>query len=84
MVFFNHSNKNRTFLFTISLILMLSISSFLIISNQQNFTNDESPTKEFNKQIPKESNVYYEDTTGDAWDIYISGDYAYIADKNEG
>ena len=36
------------------------------------------------KRQPQESSVYYEDTTGSARGVYVSGDYAYVADYSSG
>jgi len=94
MVFCNHMNRNRIFLFTISLMLTLLTTTILttnnqiannqIVNNQITFINDESSTKGFDTQIPRESYIYYEDTTGFAYGVYVSGNYAYVADGPNG
>ena len=84
MALSNLLQKNRTFLFTISFILTSLITTVLITSNQVNLTNNESSIEGFDTQIPKESYVYYEDTTGFAYGVYVSGDYAYVAAATSG
>ena len=74
------------------LLLLIFMSVFIIIPNlliniqndieipiDENISNDVTNTK-----IPQESFVYYESTTGDAYDVYISGDYAYLAEYYSG
>jgi len=84
MAFFNNLKINRTFLFTISLILTISMTTVLITNNQITLTKNERTTEAFDTPIPRESDVYYEDTTGSAYDVYVSGDYAYVADYSSG
>lgn len=44
----------------------------------------ENPIEIINTQLPHSSSVYYEDTTGTAYDVYVSGDRAYLADGSSG
>ncbi|MFW9941495.1 MAG: hypothetical protein ACFFFT_10685, partial [Candidatus Thorarchaeota archaeon] len=69
------------------LIILLSITLIIIpnvlVSNQRDIevSFDEKNTIEvIIPQPPGVSSVYYEDTIGVARDIYVSGDYAYVAD----
>ena len=50
----------------------------------QIYTEEENPNEIINARPPKESSVYYEDTTGYAMDVCVSGDYAYVADHTSG
>jgi hypothetical protein len=84
MASFNYLKKNRIFLFTISLILTILITPVLTTSNKITLTKDEGSTEGFDLQIPSESYVYYENTAGDARSVYVSGDYAYVADETFG
>ena len=71
----------------IVLILALVIIPNLLVSNQGNIeiSIDEKNTNEvFTPQPPRVSSVYYEATTGNAMDVYVSGDYAYVADYDSG
>ncbi|MHA2066546.1 MAG: hypothetical protein ACXABY_19415, partial [Candidatus Thorarchaeota archaeon] len=36
------------------------------------------------RQVESLGQVYHEDTTGNAFDVYVSGDYAYVADSASG
>ena len=41
---------------------------------------DEKDSNEmFKEHLPRESSVFYETTSGDTYDVYVSGDYAYLA-----
>ena len=87
MVFLTNYSKNRIFLFTIFLILSILASPILIMSNQITFTmdaNDENLAEVFNTQIPKKSDTFYEETLGEAYDICVEGDYAYVVSFEEG
>ena len=44
----------------------------------------KNPNEVVNTHPPQESSVYYENTIGNARDVYVSGDYAYIADTDSG
>jgi len=44
----------------------------------------KNPNEVVNTHPPQESSVYYENTTGYANGIYVSGDYAYVADHSSG
>ena len=59
-------------------IIML-ILMFIIIP-----IDEKNPNVIDNTCPPQESSVHYEDTTGSAWDVYVSGDYAYVADSSSG
>ena len=59
----------------------------LLISIQRDFEipiDEKNPNEIINTQTPQESSVYYEDTTGYAGGVYVSGDYAYVADGFSG
>ena len=61
------------------MLVILLISIFILIP-----TKEKNPNELVNTQPPRISLVYYEDTTGFACDVYVSGDYAYIADESSG
>ena len=75
-------------------ILLIILLSFifivipnLLISIQRDIEirfDEKNPNEMINTQPPQESSVYYEDTTGYALGIYVSGDYAYVADSGSG
>ncbi len=61
----------------IVLILTLIIIPNLLVSNQGNIETsiDEKNTNEaITPQLPRGSHVYYENTTGGAQGVYVSGD----------
>ena len=85
MAFFYQLDKNQKFLFTISLIFTLLLTSVdLINSNEIQPTNESNSINLIDTQIPMESNVYYEYTIGFAYCVCVSGDYAYVTDSIEG
>jgi len=54
----------------------------LLISTQRDIDSpidEKNPNEIINTRPPPETSVYYEDTTGDAYGVYVSGNYAYIA-----
>ena len=55
------------------MLIILLISIFIVIPNL--FSN---------KRPPQEFSVYLNETSGDAHGVYVSGDYAYVADGWEG
>ena len=61
------------------LLVILFISLFLLIP-----VEERNPNEINNTRLPQKSSVYYEDTTGDAYGVYVSGDYAYVADGSSG
>ena len=70
----------------VKLIILLSLAliivPILLVSNQREteIPFDKKNTIEIiTPQPPSVSSVYYKDTTGPARDIYVSGDYAYVA-----
>ena len=46
--------------------------------------DDNIPIDIFNTRTPQESLVYYEDTTGNVYGVYVDGDYAYLAGNSSG
>ena len=72
------------------LLIILLISMFIVIPNllisiQRDLKiliDKKNPNEIINTRLPQGSSVYYEDTTGNAFDVYVSGDYAYVADYN--
>ncbi len=59
----------------------------LLISIKRDFEipiEEKNPNEIINTRPPQESSVYYEDTTGEAFGVYVSGDYAYVADLESG
>jgi hypothetical protein len=79
--------KKRNILLAILLISMFIIIPNLLISIQREIEipiDEKNPNEIINTRLPQISSVYYEDTTGDASGVYISGDYAYVADGPSG
>ncbi len=74
------------------LLIILLISMFIVIPNllisiQRDIEipiEEKNPNEIINTRPPQESSVYYEDTTGWACGVYVSGDYAYVADGPSG
>ncbi|TKJ26616.1 MAG: hypothetical protein CEE42_04550 [Promethearchaeota archaeon Loki_b31] len=74
------------------LLIILLISMFIVIPNllisiQREIEipiEEKNPNEIINIRPPQESSVYYEDTTGSARGVYVSGDYAYVADDTSG
>ncbi|MFX1426166.1 MAG: hypothetical protein ACFFBE_06910, partial [Promethearchaeota archaeon] len=66
--------------------LLILIPNLLIcIKKDSEFPFDEkNPSKIFNTQLPQVCFAYYEDTTGNAYSVYVSGDYVYVADGDSG
>jgi len=70
------------------LLIIVLISIFVVIPNlliyiQRDFEisiDEKNPNEIINTWSPQESSVYYEETTGYAHGVYVSGDYAYVAD----
>jgi len=78
---------NNTKPIKLKLILVLSLALIIIpnllIRNQRDNPvsfDEKNPNEIINTRPPQESSVYYEDTNGDARDVYVSGNYAYVAD----
>ncbi len=46
--------------------------------------DEKKPNEIINTRPPQESSVYYEDTIGYAYSVYVSGDYAYVAYDSSG
>ena len=61
------------------LLVILLISLFIVISIEE-----KNPNEINNTRLPQKSSIYYENTTGDAYGVYVSGDYAYVADGSSG
>jgi hypothetical protein len=85
MAFFNHfKKKNRTFSVTFFLILTLSTTMTLFMDKQMTHLHNERSLKGLDTPSPKASYVYYENTVGTAYDVFVSGNYAYVADGPSG
>ena len=79
--------KKINILLNVLLISMLIVIPNLLISIQRDIEipiEEKNPNISINTRLPQESPVYYEDTWGQAWGIYVSGDYAYMADGSSG
>jgi len=79
--------KKINILLNVLLISMFIVIPNLLISIQRDFEipiDEKNPNEIINTRPPQESSVYYEDTTGWATDVYVSGDYAYVADGESG
>jgi len=57
------------------LLVILLLSMFIVIPIEK-----KNPNESNNTLLPQISSVYYEDTTGLAHSVFVSGDYAYVAD----
>ena len=65
-------------------ILISTVVIISILLTSVNNVNDGGAIGTTDSEPLKNSSVYYEDTIGSAWDIFVSGDYAYIADQSSG
>ncbi len=66
---------------------MFIVTPNLLISIQREIgipIDEKNFNEIINTRPPQESSVYYEPTTGAAYDVYVSGDYAYVADDGSG
>ena len=61
------------------LLVILLISMFIVIP-----FDEKKPNEIINILQPQVSSVYYEDTNDLARGVYVSGDYAYVADYYSG
>ncbi|GAH46287.1 unnamed protein product, partial [marine sediment metagenome] len=80
-------SKKINVLLVILLISMFIVIPDLLISIQREIEipiDEKNPNEIVNTRPPQESSVYYEDTTGSAYGVYVSGDYAYVADGGSG
>ncbi|MBA7512300.1 hypothetical protein ES705_04304 [subsurface metagenome] len=80
-------SKKINILLIITLISMYIVIPNLLISIQRNIEipiDERNPNEIINTRPPQESSVYYEATTGLAYGVYVSGDYAYVADYDSG
>jgi len=80
------SKKNKILVATIFISMFLVIPN-LLISTQRDIktsNNEKKPNEIINTLLPQESSVYYENTTGEALGVHVSGDYAYIAGYSPG
>lgn len=73
----------------VKLIILLSLAliivPILLISNQRDFEvffDEKINNEDDDPRSPRVSTVYHEDTNGNAYKVYMSGDYAYIADNS--
>ena len=76
-------SKKKNIWLVILLISMFILIPNLLISIQRDIQNpidERNPNEIINTRPPQISSVYYEDTTGAARGVCVSGDYAYIAD----
>jgi len=73
-------NINKLKLISIVIITLILIPVLLagVESDYKDPLNKRSTIGLFN------SPVYYEDTTGYSWGVHVSGDYAYVADRESG
>ena len=71
----------------IILISMFIVIPNLLISIQRGIEipiEEKNPNEIINTRPPQASSVYYENTTGFSYGVYVSGDYAYVADDDSG
>ena len=82
----NKSKKNKILLVIILISMFLVIPNFLISKqNNSGFEFNEKDSNEIiNTRLPRESSVYYADTSSWGYGVHVSGDYAYIADALSG
>ena len=79
--------KKLNILLICLLISMLIVIPNLLISIQRDSEipiEEKNPNEIINTRPPQASPIYYENTTGIALDVYVSGDYAYVADGDSG
>jgi len=79
-----YNTKQRTYtskgiILIISVLLILPIFSTLIQGEIQFFSNPTNIMEKPDQDPLRNSNVYHRDFSGDGWDIFISGDCAFIA-----
>jgi len=81
-----NSNKLQIKLILGLILTLIIIPNFLLSNHREiEVCFDEKNTNEvISLQTPIESFVYYMDTTGNAERVYVSGNYAYIADGFSG
>ena len=82
-----NKSKKKKILLIVLLISMFIVVPNLLISIQREIEipiDEKNPNEMINTRPPQESSVYYEDTTGYSWSVYVNGDYAYVADKTSG
>jgi len=80
-------SKKINILLVIPLISMIIVFPNSLISIQRDLEipiEEKNPNEISNTRPPQKSSVYYVDTTGIAFGVYVSGDYAYVADGNTG
>ncbi len=85
---FNIRKKFRILgLLIITSLLFLMLIPNLPLSNYKNHNvsvHEKKIDEFFVPQIPRESTVYYRDINGNAYGVYISGNYAYVAAGSSG
>ncbi|MHA1534209.1 MAG: hypothetical protein ACTSP8_05705 [Promethearchaeota archaeon] len=80
-------SKKTNILLKVLLISMFFVIPCMLINNQRNIEtpiDEKNPNEIINTQSPQASSPYYEDTTGEAEDVHVRGDYAYVADGPSG
>ena len=78
-------NKNILMIILLSFLCIVIPNLLIGIQRDIEISIDDKITNEIiNTRLLRESSVYYEDTTGWASDVYVSGDYAYVADGSSG
>lgn len=74
-------NKKLNIILILVLFLALIMIPYLSVSNQGNIENifdEKDPFEIHNRQVPREASVYYEDTDGNARNVFVSGDFVYV------
>ena len=84
MILLKKMKENRILTIIIFFMFTIQISKVLISSNQMPLRNDVFIAEKFDIQIPRTSDVFYENTTGEATDVFVNGDYVYLVDWNSG
>jgi hypothetical protein len=88
MIYYNQKNKKcfkfKRIVILISVLIVLPVFFSSIQGDTAFFANDSNSKENFDIPSLRDSSVYYEDTNGYAYDVFVSGDYAYIADHSSG
>ena len=88
MIYYNQKNKKsskfKRIIILISVLIVLPAFFSSIQGDTVFFANNTNSKENFDIPSLRDSSVYYEDTNGHANGVFVSGDYAYVADGNSG
>ncbi|MHA1671239.1 MAG: hypothetical protein ACTSV5_11790, partial [Promethearchaeota archaeon] len=80
----NKKQKSKRIILIISVLFILPIFINFLQADFGFYTYVDDNMANLDYDYLRNSDVYYRDTAGDGYDIFISGNYAYIADWDEG